>query len=69
MIVDIPYYPHHGHGLDVPDIHIGQVSRAYLFEISLETQSLNLVKNWIKPLTKLVGIFGGVRLELYELSN
>jgi hypothetical protein len=66
MLIDIPYYAHHGHGFDGPYLDTRQVGRAHLLQAPLDTQSLNLVKNWIKLLTKLVCGLRRARLELYE---
>jgi len=66
MLIYIPYDSHHGHGLEVTDLDSRQVGRAHLLQIALETQGLNLVKNWIKLLTKLVCSLRRARLQLYE---
>jgi hypothetical protein len=69
MLIDIPYDAHHSQGLDVPDLDIRQVGRAHLLQTPLKAQSLNLVKNWIKLLTKLVCGFSSAWLQLYELPD
>ena len=69
MLIDIPYDAHHSQGFDVPDLDTRQVGRAHLLQTPLKAQSLNLVENWIKLLTKLVRGFRRVGLQLYELPD
>jgi len=40
-----------------------------LLETVLDTQRLNLVKNWVKPLTKRVRGFRGAGLKFYEFPD
>jgi hypothetical protein len=69
VLVDIPYDPHHGQRLDVPDPDVREVRGAHLSEIVRKAQFLNGIQDRVQVLAELVRCLGGCRLELYEPTD
>jgi hypothetical protein len=69
VLVDIPYYPHHGQRLDVPDPDVREVRGAHLSEVMRKAQFLNGIQDRIQLQAELVRCLGGGRLELYEPTD
>jgi hypothetical protein len=69
VLVDIPDYPHHGQGLDVPDPDIREVRGAHLSEVVCQAQFLNGIQDRVQVHTERVCFLGCCRLELYEPTD
>lgn len=69
MLVDVPYYTHHSHGLYPGHIDAFHIGRTDLFEIMGQARLSNFVKNWINFMTKFISLLDRVRLELDEPTD